>query len=38
LLELTLADCERVLGDDHPITKTVRDNLAAGRLAVPVRT
>jgi hypothetical protein len=29
LLKRTLADCERYLGHDHPMTKTVRDNLAA---------
>jgi hypothetical protein len=29
LLQATLADAERVLGDDHPITALVRDNLTA---------
>lgn len=29
LLERTLADCERVLGADHPDTRAVRVNLAA---------
>ena len=29
LLEQSLADCERVLGTDHPSTKVVRENLAA---------
>jgi hypothetical protein len=28
LLERTLADCERVLGPDHPNTLTSRNNLA----------
>jgi len=27
MLRRTLADCERYLGADHPMTKTVRDNL-----------
>jgi hypothetical protein len=31
LYEATLADCERVLGSDHPTTVIVRDNLAAAR-------
>jgi hypothetical protein len=30
LLERTLADCERVLGADHPDTLASRDNLAMG--------
>ena len=29
LFERTLADCERLLGPDHPNTKVVRENLAA---------
>ena len=29
LLERALADCERVLGTNHPNTKVVRENLAA---------
>jgi hypothetical protein len=29
LLQRTLADSERYLGPDHPLTKTVRDNLEA---------
>jgi hypothetical protein len=29
LLERALADCERVLGANHPNTKVVRENLAA---------
>lgn len=29
LYEQALADCRRVLGDDHPLTKAVRANLAA---------
>jgi hypothetical protein len=29
LLERTLADCERVLGADHPKTKAARKDLAA---------
>ena len=29
LLERTLADCERVLGADHPNTKAARKDLAA---------
>jgi hypothetical protein len=29
LLERTLADCERVLGADHPYTKAARKDLAA---------
>jgi hypothetical protein len=29
LLERTLADCERVLGADHPDTKAARKDLAA---------
>jgi hypothetical protein len=29
LYEKTLADSARVLGEDHPQTKVVRDNLAA---------
>ena len=29
LLERTLADCERVLGADHPWTKGAREGLAA---------
>ena len=33
LFEQTLTDSERVLGGDHPITKTVRSNLAAARRA-----
>jgi len=28
-LQQTLADSERYLGPDHPLTRTVRDNLAA---------
>ncbi len=31
LYEAALADCERILGPDHPTTVTVRDNLAAAR-------
>jgi hypothetical protein len=31
LYEATLTDCRRVLGDDHPITTTVRQNLAVAR-------
>lgn len=30
LLEQTLADSERALGDDHLVTALVRSNLAAG--------
>jgi hypothetical protein len=30
LFERTLADCERVLGADHPDTLASRDNLAMG--------
>ncbi|GII96042.1 tetratricopeptide repeat protein [Sinosporangium siamense] len=26
MYETTLADCERILGNDHALTKTVRDN------------
>ena len=29
LFKRTLADCERVLGADHPDTKAARENLAA---------
>ncbi|MEV0629634.1 tetratricopeptide repeat protein [Nonomuraea wenchangensis] len=29
LYEATLADCERILGPDHPLTKVVRGNRAA---------
>jgi hypothetical protein len=29
LLEATLADCIRLLSDDHPLTQTVRRNLRA---------
>jgi len=29
LFEQTLADCERVLGGDHPQTLTARNNLAS---------
>lgn len=29
LYKRTLADCERVLGADHPDTRAVRENLAA---------
>ena len=29
LLQRTLADSERYLGPDHPLTRTVRDNLEA---------
>ena len=29
LLQRTLADSERYLGPNHPLTKTVRDNLEA---------
>jgi hypothetical protein len=29
LLERTLADCERMLGADHPDTKAAREDLAA---------
>ncbi|MFF9025636.1 tetratricopeptide repeat protein, partial [Streptomyces eurythermus] len=29
LYEQTLTDSERVLGEEHPITMTVRDNLTA---------
>ena len=29
LLQRTLADAERYLGPDHPITRTVRENLEA---------
>ena len=29
LLERTLADCERMLGADHPDTNAARNNLAA---------
>jgi hypothetical protein len=31
LLQRTLADSERYLGPDHPLTKTVRDNMEAAR-------
>jgi len=31
LLQRTLADSERYLGPDHPLTRTVRDNLEAAR-------
>ena len=31
LLQRTLADSERYLGPDHPLTKTVRDNIEATR-------
>jgi hypothetical protein len=34
LFERTLADCERVLGPDHPDTLQSRDNLAAARAAL----
>jgi hypothetical protein len=27
--ERALADCERVLGPDHPLTRTMRQNLSA---------
>jgi hypothetical protein len=29
LYEWTLADCEQMLGTDHPDTKATRENLAA---------
>ncbi|GIE88420.1 tetratricopeptide repeat protein [Actinoplanes regularis] len=29
LYEQALTDCRRVLGDDHPTTKIMRENLAA---------
>jgi hypothetical protein len=29
VFERTLADCERALGPDHPLTQTARENLAA---------
>ena len=29
VLRRALADCERYLGADHPMTSTVRDNLQA---------
>ena len=29
LLERTLADCERLLGADHPDTRLIRANVAA---------
>ena len=29
LLQRTLADSERYLGPDHPVTRTVRENLEA---------
>ena len=29
LYQRTLADCERYLGPDHPLTRTVRDSLEA---------
>jgi hypothetical protein len=29
MFERTLADCERALGPDHPLTQTARDNLRA---------
>ena len=29
LMQRTLADSERYLGPDHPMTRTVRDNLEA---------
>ncbi len=29
MFQRTLADCERALGPDHPMTRTIRDNLAA---------
>ena len=29
LFERTLADAERALGPDHPLTRTARENLAA---------
>jgi len=31
LYEQALIDCERVLGDAHPLTRTVRANLSALR-------
>jgi Tetratricopeptide repeat len=31
LYETTLADCERVLGGDHPITKALQENLDPAR-------
>jgi hypothetical protein len=31
LYEQALADCLRVLGEDHPTSALVRDNLAAAR-------
>ncbi|WP_440107642.1 hypothetical protein [Streptosporangium sp. H16] len=36
--EATLADCERVLGADHPTTRTVRDNYVAARTAESSRS
>jgi hypothetical protein len=29
MFERTLADCERALGPDHPLTQTARENLEA---------
>jgi hypothetical protein len=29
MLERTVADCERALGPDHPMTRTMRESLAA---------
>nr|WP_114773616.1 tetratricopeptide repeat protein [Lentzea flaviverrucosa] len=31
LYEATLADCERLLGPDHPTTRTIRSNLDGAR-------
>jgi hypothetical protein len=33
IFERTLADCERALGPDHPLTKTARENLEAAAQA-----
>ncbi|MFJ9371587.1 tetratricopeptide repeat protein [Nocardia sp. NPDC101769] len=33
LFERTLTDCERVLGDDHPMTTVVHGNLAVASAA-----
>ena len=33
VLQRALADCERYLGPDHPMTRTVRDNLKTATAA-----
>lgn len=38
LFERTLADCERVLGADHPDTLSSRHNLAAARRRLHVQS